>query len=93
VRLSGRLRDTLAAGLESATTTADRAALGLAAIAEMAALVGDALRARAQAEIVRLGAVEAVGSPDPLARAERGGAERARDITAAVGALLADLAG
>ena len=93
VRLSARLRDALAAGLGSATTTADRAALGLAAIAEIAALVGDALRARAQAEIARLGAVEAIGSPDLSAPADRGGAERARDITAAVGALLADLAG
>ena len=93
VRLSERLRAALAAGLGSASTAADRAALGLAAIAEMAALVGDALRARAQAEIVRLGAVEAVGSPGPPAPADRGGAERARDITAAVEALLADLAG
>ena len=93
VRLSERLRAALAAGLGSASTAADRAALGLAAIAEMAALVGDALRARSQAEIVRLGAVEAVGSPGPPAPADRGGAERARDITAAVEALLADLAG
>jgi len=93
VRLSARLRDALAAGLGSATTTADRAELGLAAIAEIAALVGDALRGRAQAEIARLGAVEAIGSPDLSASADRGGAERARDITAAVGALLADLAG
>jgi hypothetical protein len=55
--------------------------------------VGDALRSRAQAEIVRLGATE----PPPLsgagAGADRGGAARARDITAAVAAMLADLSG
>jgi hypothetical protein len=93
VRISERLRDALAAGLAAAPATADRAALGLAVIAEMGALVGDALRARAQAEIVRLGTIE---RPPTLANAsasaERSGAERARDITAAVAALLADLA-
>jgi len=93
VRISATLRDALAAGLAAAGAAADRAALGLAAIAEMAALVGDALRGRAQAEIVRLGATEPPptlsGSPAP---GDRGGAERARDITAAVEALLADLA-
>ena len=93
VRISGRLRDALAAGLAAAPATADRAALGLAVIAEMGALVGDALRARAQAEIVRLGTIERPPSlADASASAERSGAERARDITAAVAALLADLA-
>jgi hypothetical protein len=93
VRISGRLRDALAAGLAAAPATADRAALGLAVIAEMGALVGDALRARAQAEIVRLGTIERPPSlADASASAERRGAERARDITAAVAALLADLA-
>jgi hypothetical protein len=85
VRISARLRDALAAGLAAAPAAADCAALGLAAIAEMAALVGDALRGRAQAEVVTLLSLSAPG--------DRGGAERARDITAAVEALLADLAG
>jgi hypothetical protein len=94
VRVSALVRDALAAGLAAAPAAADRAALGLAAMAEMAALVGDALRGRAQAEIVRLGAME----PPPLlsgagGAGDRGGAERARDITAAVEALLADLSG
>ena len=90
VRVAARLRDALAAGLAAAPTAADRAALGLAAVAEMAALVGDALRGRAQAEIVALGAA----APSTLASpAKAGGAERAREITAAVEALLADLAG
>jgi hypothetical protein len=94
VRFSERLRGALAAGLAAAPDAAGRAALGLAAIAEMAALVGDALRGRAQAEVVRLTRKEALpgfdGRPAP---GTRGGAERARDITAAVAALLADVAG
>jgi hypothetical protein len=93
VRISARLRDALATALAAAPAAADRAALGLAAIAEMAALVGDALRGRAQAEIVRLGATEAPPALAATAAADRGGAGRARDITAAVEALLADLAG
>ncbi|PYN89729.1 MAG: hypothetical protein DMD87_04535 [Candidatus Rokuibacteriota bacterium] len=94
VRISARLRAALAAALAAAPTAADRAALGLAVLTEMAALVGDALRGRAQAAIVALGTTE-----PPLtlsgrsAPADRGGAERARAITAAVEALLADLAG
>ena len=82
------------AGLASAATVGDRAALGLAVIAEMAALVGDALRARAQAEIVRLARTERAPTlEDPSAAGGRGGAERARDIAAAVDALLEDAAG
>lgn len=94
VRISERLRDALAGRLAAAPARADRAALGLAAIAEMAALVGDALRGRAQAAILDLppaaqpAALAGAGSPGP-----RGGAERARDITLAVEALLAEIAG
>jgi hypothetical protein len=89
VRISDRLRQALAARLAAAPARADRAALGLAAIAEMAALVGDELRRRAQVEILALpldaqpAALE--GAPGA---ATRGRAERARDITAAVDALL-----
>ena len=94
VRIADRLRDALVAGLASAATVGDRAALGLAVIAEMAALVGDALRARAQAEIVRLARTERAPTlEDPSAAGGRGGAERARDIAAAVDALLEDAAG
>src|SRR5207245_11520226 len=46
VRIAEGLRAALVAGLASAKTAGDRAALGLAVIAEVAALVGDALRAR-----------------------------------------------
>jgi hypothetical protein len=93
VRISARLRDALAAALAAAPAAADRAALGLAVVAEMAALVGDALRGRAQAEVLRLTNPEAVPRFDEPAPGERGGAERARDITAAVEAVLADAAG
>ena len=93
VRISERLLDALAAELAAAPAAADRAALGLAVIAEMAALVGDTLRARAQAEIVRLSQTESLSLRGPAAPGERGGAERARDITAAVEALLATVGG
>src|SRR5262249_35003597 len=93
VRISDRLRQTLGARLAAAPARADRAALGLAAIAEMAALVGDGLGGRAHAEIL---------SPPPAAQpaaldgatgaAVRGRAERARDIAAAVEALLEESA-
>ncbi len=94
VRISARLRDALAAGLAAAPAAGDRAALGLAVLAEMAALVGDALRGRAQAEILERADAGATPSlRDPAAPGERGGAERARDITAAVAALLAEAGG
>jgi hypothetical protein len=89
VRISDRLRQALAGRLAAATARADRAALGLAAIAEMAALVGDELRGRAQAEMLGLppaaqpAALE--GKRGPAARSR---AERARDIAAAVDALV-----
>jgi len=91
VRISARLRDALAAGLAVASTAGDRAALGLAVIAEMAGLVGDTLRGRAQAEILARSEAERTArlreSP-PSAEADNG--ERARAITLAVEALLAD---
>jgi hypothetical protein len=94
VRISARLRDALAAGLAAAPAAGDRAALGLAVLAEMAALVGDALRGRAQLEILERADAGATPSlRDPAAPGERGGAERARDITAAVAALLAEAGG
>ena len=87
MRVSARLREVLGARLAAAPSRADRAALGLAVVVEIASLVGDELRGRAQAELARRG-------PDALSDAgvssPRGGAERAREITAAVATLLAD---
>jgi hypothetical protein len=83
VRVSARLREVLVARLAAAPARADRAALALAAVIEIASLVGDELRGRAQAELIRRG-------PDAPVSSLRGGAERAREITAAVAALLAD---
>ena len=91
VRVAARLRDALAAGLAAAPTAADRAALGLAAIAEMATLVGDALLGRAQAAIVALGPAAPSTLASPAEPGGSSGAARAREITAAVEALLADL--
>jgi len=87
VRLTARLREALVARLAAAPARADRAALGLATIVEIASLVGDELRGRAQAELVRRGP-DAL--PDAAESSGRSGAERARAITAAVAALLAD---
>jgi len=93
VRISDRLRQTLGARLAAAAARADRAALGLAAIAEMAALVGDELRGRAQAEILSLPpAAQPAALEGATGAAMRGRAERARDIAAAVEALLEESA-
>jgi hypothetical protein len=79
------------AGLAAAPTAGDRAALGLAVVAETAALVGDTLRSRAQAEAARLERAGRAPTLDgPFAADQRSGADRARDITAAVQALLDD---
>ncbi len=94
VRISERLRGALAAGLVAAPSGADRTALGLAVIAEMAALAGDALRARAQAEIVRLSHLERTPTlEDASPERARRGVERARAIAAAVEALLEEVLG
>ena len=91
VRISDRLRQALAARLAAAPARADRAALGLAAIAEMAALVGDELRGRAQAEILSLPlAAQPAALEGATGAATHGRAERARDIAAAVDALLGE---
>jgi len=91
VRISDRLRQALAARLAAASARADRAALGLAAIAEMAALVGDELRGRAQAEILSLPLdAQPAALEGATGAATRGRAERARDIAAAVDAILGE---
>ncbi len=78
--------------LRRASTRAERLALGLAMVTEMAHLLGDVLRARAQARVAAL-------PPDAQARllgasdAAASGGDDARRIAEAVEALLADAAG
>jgi hypothetical protein len=94
VRISERLREALAGRLATVPARADRAALGLAAIAEMAALVGDELRGRAQAAILGLPPAAQPAALEGSGRLRsRGGPARARDIALAVDALLAEVAG
>jgi hypothetical protein len=94
VRISERLREALVGRLATAPARADRAALGLAAIAEMAALVGDELRGRAQAAILGLPpAAQPAALEGAWRLGPRGGAARARDIALAVDALLTEVAG
>ncbi|HSE92554.1 MAG TPA: hypothetical protein VLF19_04550 [Methylomirabilota bacterium] len=90
VRLSTRLGERFADRTRAAADEAVRATLGLAALAEIAGLVGDTLRARAQARAAALPAAdqEALLAAPPAAA----GAGDARAITAAVGALLDDAA-
>src|SRR5262249_12516956 len=93
VRISDRLRQTLRAPLAAAPAPAHRAGLGLAAIAEMAALAGDGLRGRAQAEILSLPpAAQPAALEGATGTAMRSRAERARDIAAAVDTLLEESA-
>lgn len=54
LRISHAFRETLARRLRSAATRADRLALGLAALTELAHLLGDPLRAQAQSKISTL---------------------------------------
>src|SRR5262245_53317444 len=91
VRISDRLRQALTARLAGVPARADRAALGLAAVAEMAALVGDELRRRAQAAILALPLdAQPAALEEATGAATRGRGERARDIAAAVEALLGE---
>jgi hypothetical protein len=87
-RLSTRLGERLAAEVAAAPTPAARATVGLAALAEIAGLMGDTLRARAQARVAALPAADQeslLAAPPPPV-----GAADARTITAAVEALLED---
>ncbi len=86
VRLSARLGERLADGVTAVAAEA-RAALGLAALVEIAGLVGDVLRARAQA---RVAALPALDQESLLTAPPAAGEDDARVITDAVAALLAD---
>lgn len=89
VRLSTRLRTEFVAGLGQAQRPAARAALALAALSEIALLLGDALRARAQERLAALPEPEQrrlLDAPPPADPAD------AHAIAGAVEALLADAA-
>jgi hypothetical protein len=83
------LREALRRRLYAASTRAERLALGLAALAEIAHLIADPLRARAQSDLATL-------SPETQARllASSGttDAEDARRVTGAIECLIADVA-
>jgi hypothetical protein len=89
LRVSPALRDLLIRRLRAADTRAQRLALGLAVVTELAHLFGDVLRARAQARVATL-------PPDLQARlladteAPADGTDDARRITEAVETLIAD---
>jgi hypothetical protein len=85
-RLSTRLRDVLA-DRAARVEGPERAALGLAALVEIAMLVGDALRARAQARIATLPPVEQMAA---LAAPPAPAPDDAATITDGAAALLAD---
>ncbi len=89
-RVSTRVRERLRELLRQAPSPHQRAATALAALSEIALLVADALRARAQARMAALGEAEQrarLSSSTPPAAATD-----ARAITIAVEALLADAA-
>jgi hypothetical protein len=91
VRVSVLLRNRLAAALQTAETPVARAALALAALAEIALTIGDALRADAQQRLAGLSEDEQRARlTTPSAVGDEGDA---RVITDAAGALLADIAG
>jgi hypothetical protein len=88
-RLSARLRARLQATLGEAASPEARAASALAALSEIALLLGDALRARAQARVAAMPEAEQrslLTSPPPADPAD------ARVIAGAVEALLLDAA-
>jgi len=91
LRISHALRQALARRLQAATTRTQRLTLALAAITELAHLVGDPLRARAQSHIASLPAeaqAHALTHTDPPD--ER--ANDAKRIAEAIEALIADTA-
>jgi hypothetical protein len=87
VRVETRLHRALGEALATTTDGGRRASLGLAALLEVAAGVGDTLRARAQARLAARSEAEQRAALDRLAE-PAAGAEEARAITAAVAALL-----
>lgn len=89
LRVSYALREALARRLRTATTRGERLTLGLAAVTELAHLMGDTFRARAQARVAALPPdvqTHLLAETEPAA-----GTDDARRITEAVEALIADI--
>ena len=88
--LSHALREHLGRRLQAASTRRERLALGLAAVTEFAHLLGDPLRAQAQS---RLATLPPQTQADALSRrdSQEQRATDARNITAAVESLIADI--
>ncbi len=91
IRVSVRLRALLVDALGAARGRGARAALALAAVVELAALAGDALRARAQAALAALAPEAQAAALAAGEAAPPGDARSAQEIAAAVEALLDDL--
>ncbi len=87
VRADTRLRGALAEALAATSDAAARAGLALAALAEIAAGVGDALRHRAQARLATRPEAEQRAALEALGR-QASGPDEARAISAAVALLL-----
>jgi hypothetical protein len=91
IRLSHSFRRALAEMLDAARGRGPRVAVALTAVGELALLLGDELRARAQARLAALppeaqaSALDALGTPPPA------DGRHARVIADAIEALLADL--
>lgn len=92
-RFAHGIRTALRARLAGAATRAERLPLALAALGEMAQLVGDELRARAQALLAALPPAAQAAALEEAATAGDDGARRAREIVEAVRALAAEAGG
>jgi hypothetical protein len=91
IRLSARLAHALAVRARGAPTRAEQVRLGFVALAELAHALGDGLRARAQARLAAASPA-AQAAALGLARAPADAAAGAREIGAAVQALLEEAA-
>jgi hypothetical protein len=91
IRISGRLRNVLVELVGAARGRGARAALALAAVVELAALAGDALRARARAAVAALTPEAQAAALAAGEAAPPGDARGAQEIAGAVEALLDEL--
>ena len=91
IRVSTRLRNALVELMGAARGRGERASLALAAVVELAALAGDALRARAQAALAALAPEAQAAALAAGEAAAPGDARGAQEIAGAVEAMLDEL--